>query len=50
MAVFFGVLAIIQGLVFIVLSFSPRGRSNVNPVINFILGVIFIGIGSAMMG
>ena len=50
MGTFFGILAIIQGLVFVVISFGARGRSNESPVINFLLGIFFMGIGSAMMG
>lgn len=45
-----GVLAIIQGIVLIIFSLGPKNRqTNVNPVINFIIGVVFIGVGSLMM-
>ena len=50
MGTFFGILAIIQGLVLIVLSFGPRGKANVRPVMNFLLGIFFMGIGSVIMG
>ena len=50
MGTFFGILAIIQGIVFVIMSFSPRGKSNVSPVINFLLGIFFMGIGTAMIG
>ncbi len=50
MGTFFGILAIIQGLVFIIASFSPRGRDNANPLINFLLGIFFMGIGYSIMG
>lgn len=50
MGTIFGILAIIQGLVFVVFSFGPRGRNNVSPVVNFLLGIFFMGIGSAIMG
>ena len=50
MGIFFGILVIIQGLFFMVISFSPRGKENVSPLINFIIGLVLLGAGSAMMG
>ena len=41
-----GVLLIIQGIVMILFSIGPRNRqTNVNPTINFLLGIFLIGIG-----
>jgi uncharacterized membrane protein HdeD (DUF308 family) len=46
---FFGILIIIQGLVFIILSFSPKGKNNVSPAINFLLGTFFVVLGSMII-
>lgn len=50
MGTFFGILAIIQGLVFVGFSLQPRGIDNASPIINFIFGIVFMGIGYTLMG
>lgn len=51
MGTFFGVLAIIQGIIFIIMALStPRGKANINPTLNIMIGLIFIGVGLALIG
>jgi tryptophan synthase beta subunit len=47
MGAFFGVLAIIQGIVFIVLANEQR---QIKKSTNIMIGLAFIGVGIAMIG
>lgn len=50
MGTIFGIFLIIMGIVLVVASFTPKGPSNVSPIINFILGLIFAWFGSSLIG
>ena len=50
MGTFFGILAIMLGLVFFGALIGGGKRSNASPIANVIFGVLFITIGIALMG